>query len=120
MITITDNYTFFSRNQAREFLSDDEFVEDYISESCSFLNNYQVLNKRIVTIDTYPAFELTAKGHTERSGIDINMIMKSWAIVYEDKVITLQAFSIHEKEFSSLESLYHMITNSVDFPDNFK
>ncbi len=120
MITITDNYTFISRNQAKELLSDDEFVDGYIAESCSFLNNYQVLNDRIVTIDTYPTVELTVKGHNERSGIDINMIMKSWVIMYEDKVITLQAFSTNEKEFSSLESLYHMITNSVDFPDIFK
>ena len=32
MIIVKDNFTFFSRNEAREFLNDDELLNEFLSE----------------------------------------------------------------------------------------
>jgi len=119
MIIIKDNYTFFSKNEARELLSDDEIVNEFISEFSSLLRNTEILNQRIVTIDKYPTLELTIRGNMERSGYILKMIAKYWLILYEDKIVLLQGGGSDGKEFNSLESLYDLITNSVIFPEQY-
>ena len=119
MILIKDNYTFFSKNEARELLTDDAFVNEFVSESSSFLKNAEILNLRIVTIEKYPTIEFTIKGNMERSGINLQIIMKSWVIFYEDKIVCLQCGCFEDKEFNTFENLYNLITNSVIFPEQY-
>lgn len=119
MIITKDNYTFLSKNETKELLNDNEFVDDFLSESISFLKNPVVLNKQIVTIDKYPTLVFTFKGSMERSGFELEMISKNWVIFYEDKVVFLQSASIDNNEFKTLEGLYNQITNSVIFPEQY-
>jgi hypothetical protein len=118
LIIIKDNATFFSRNEARQFLKPD-YVEELIAESSSSLKNTETLNSQIITIDTYPAVEFTIRGNKESSGYDIRLIMKSWLIFYEDKIVLLQCAGLDGKEFKTLESLYNLIASSVIFPEQY-
>lgn len=119
MIIVKDNIMFFSRNEIRELLSDDEYVKDFISDASSFLTNPQILNHRIVSVDKYPSLEFTMKGELERLGIKMSMIQKCWVVFFEDKIVYLQCGGLDNNEFSALEKLYDLITNSVIFPEQY-
>ena len=62
LILIKENATFFSRNESREILSDEDYTEDFFSESGKIFTNYEAFNKRIITIDTYPTLEYMISG----------------------------------------------------------
>ena len=115
MILIKDYITFFSRNEVKEMLSDQEFTNELIIGASSFLENPKILNQDIITVDTYPTLEFTVKGKAYKFG----MIMKFWFIFYEDKIITLQGGGTDNAEFKVLEQLYTSITNSVVFPEQY-
>jgi len=119
MIIVKDNFAFVSRNEAKEFFNDKEFLTEFISEYSSVLNESEILNQEIVSIDKYPTLVLTIKGSMERSGININMTMKNWIIFFEDKIVFLQCGGLSGKEFNALEGLYNLITNSVIFPEQY-
>lgn len=119
LILIKDNVTFFSRNQIREALKEDNFVKEFVQEASSFLKNPQVIDQSVVTIDTYPSVQFKIKGKMERSGLTFPVIMKCWVVFYEDKIIFLQAMGIDNSEFRALEQLYSLITNSVIFPEQY-
>ena len=117
LILIKDNMTFFSRSESEELLSDYSFVNEFVEESSSFIKNPEVLDKSVVTIDTYPSVTFKVRGKMERSGITIPMIMRCWVVFYEDKIVFLQSMGVDNAEFKALEQLYFLITNSVIFPD---
>lgn len=119
LILIKDNLTFFSRKQIRESLQENNFVEEFVQETSSFLKNPQVIDQSIVTVDTYPSVQFKVKGKMERSGLTFPVIMKCWVVFYEDKIIFLQAMGIDNPEFRALEQLYFLITNSVIFPEQY-
>ena len=118
MIIIKKNITFFSRNEVSELFDDDEYVNDFISEVSSSLNNAVVLNHKIITIDSYPTFEITLKESIEESSANLRII-KNWFIFYEDKIVLFQYISRVRKEFYILEPLFNSITNSVIFPEQY-
>ena len=119
LILIKDNMTFFSRSESEELLSDYSFVNEFVEESSSFIKNPEVLDKSVVTIDTYPSVTFKVRGKMERSGITIPMIMRCWVVFYEDKIVFLQSMGVDNAEFKALEQLYFLITNSVIFPDQY-
>jgi hypothetical protein len=119
LILIKDNMTFFSRSVSKELLSDESFVNEFVEESSSFMKNSDVIDKSVVTIDTYPSVTFKVRGKMERSGITIPMIMRCWVVFYEDKIVFLQSMGIDNAEFKALEQLYFLITNSVIFPDQY-
>ena len=119
VIIIKDNFAFVSKNEAKEFYNDNEFLTEFISEYSSVLNESEILKQEIVTIDKYPALALTLKGSMERSGINIEMTMKNWIIFFEDKIVFLQCGGVSGKDFNALEGLYNLITNSVIFPEQY-
>ncbi len=119
MIIVKDNITFFSRNEVRELLEDEDYVNEFITDASSFLRNPEILNHNIVTIDKYPSLVFTMKGQMERSGIKMSLIFKNWIVFYEDKIVFLQCGGLNNKEFYSLEGLYNLITNSVIFPEQY-
>lgn len=119
LILIKDNVTFFSRSESKELLSDESFVNEFVEESSSFMKNSDVIDKSVVTIDTYPSVTFKVRGKMERSGITIPMIMRCWVVFYEDKIVFLQSMGIDNAEFKALEQLYFLITNSVIFPDQY-
>lgn len=119
MILIKDYMTFLSRKEAKEMLSDQEFTNELINESSSFLKNPVIINQNIITVDTYPTLEFTVKGEAERLGYKFGMIMKFWFVFYEDKMVSLQGGGLDNAEFKVLENLYTSITNSVVFPEQY-
>jgi hypothetical protein len=119
MIIVKDNITFFSRNEVRELLEDDVYVNEFISDASSFLQYPEILNHDIVTIDKYPTLVFTMKGQMERSGIKMSLIFKNWIFFYEDKIVFLQCGGINNNEFYTLEGLFNLITNSVIFPEQY-
>jgi len=119
MIIVKDNVMFFSRNEIRELLSDEEYVNQFLSDASSFLSNPQILNHRIVSVDKYPSLEFTLKGEMERVGIKMTIKQKCWMIFFEDKIIYLQCGGLDNNEFTALEKLYDLITNSVIFPEQY-
>lgn len=119
MILIKDYMTFLSRKEAKEMLSDQEFTNELINESSSFLKNPEIINQNIITVDTYPTLEFTVKGEAERLGYKFGMIMKFWFVFYEDKMVSLQGGGLDNAEFKVLENLYTSITNSVVFPEQY-
>lgn len=119
LILIKENMTFFSRNETRDLLSDESFVTEFVQETSSVMKNSEILEKSIVTIDTYPTLQFKVSGKMERSGITIPMVMKCWVVFFEDKIVFLQSMGINNAEFRALEQLYFLITNSVIFPDQY-
>lgn len=119
LILIKDNMTFFSRSESKELLSDESFVNEFVEESSSVMKNPEVIEKSVVTIDTYPSVTFKVRGKMERSGITIPMIMRCWVVFYEDKIVFLQSIGIDNAEFKALEQLYFLVTNSVIFPDQY-
>lgn len=119
LILIKENMTFFSRSETRDLLSDENFVTEFVQETSSVMKNSEILEKSIITIDTYPTLQFKVSGKMERSGITIPMIMKCWFVFYEDKIVFLQSMGINNAEFRALEQLYFLITNSVIFPDQY-
>lgn len=87
LILIKDNMTFFSRSESKELLSDESFVNEFVEESSSYMKNSDVIDKSVVTIDTYPSVTFKVRGKMERSGITIPMIMRCWVVFYEDKIV---------------------------------
>lgn len=119
MILIKDYMTFLSRKEAKEILSDQEFTNELINESSSFLKNPEIINQNIITVDSYPTLEFTVKGEAERLGYKFGMVMKFWFVFYEDKMVALQGGGLDNAEFKVLENLYTSITNSVVFPEQY-
>jgi hypothetical protein len=119
MIIIKDNYTFLSRNEAKQLLDDKVVINEFLTEATSFLKNPEILNQGIVSVDKYPALVFTFKGWMERSGINMELISKNWIIFYEDKVVFLQGTGLANAEFKKMESVYNLITNSVIFPEQY-
>lgn len=118
-ILTKENAMFVSRKEARELLADEKYVEEFITESSTFLRNPETLNHRLITIDTYPCLEFTIRGNMERSGFDMKLITKNWIIFYEDMLVILQCGGLEGKEFDTLLNLYDSITRSVIFPDQY-
>lgn len=119
LILIKDNMTFFSRSESKELLNDASFINEFVEETSSAMMNSEVLDKSIVTIDTYPTVQFKVIGKMERSGITIPMIVRCWVVFYEDKIVFLQSMGIDNAEFRALEQLYFLITNSVIFPEQY-
>jgi len=119
MIMVKDNIMFFSRNGIREILSDDEYVNEFLSEASSLLTNPQLLNYRVVSVDKYPSLEFTMRGEMERLGIKMSIKQKCWMVFFEDKIVYLQCGGLDNNEFTALEKLYDLITYSVIFPEQY-
>lgn len=119
LILIKDNMTFFSRGQSRELLGNENFINEFVEETSSFMTDAEVIDKSVVTVDTYPAVTFKVRGKMERSGVTIPMIMRCWIVFYEDKLVFLQSMGIDNAEFKALEQLYFLLTNSVIFPDQY-
>lgn len=119
LIMVKDNYMFVSRNEARDLFSDEELTTELIEGYDDFFENPELLTKKTVTIDNYPALEFTIKGEKEQLDNKFNMILKIWFILFEDKIVILQSSGLGERNFHKLEPLYDQITSSVIFPDQY-
>lgn len=119
IILIQDNSMFLSRNEAKDLLSDEKTVQEFIQEHISFSTNLKVLSSRIITVDNYPTLEFTFSDVVERIGVKAKMFGKIWVVLYEDKFVFLQCACSSVKSFNALEPLYNLITNSVIFPEQY-
>ena len=119
-ILVKDFITFLSRNQSKELLEDEEFSNDLIKEASSFLKKSKIINKKNITVGSYPAIQMEFKGEMERLGINFPSVFKVWYVFYEDKIIVLNAGGLDNAEFKSFERLFFLIVNSVSFPERFE
>ncbi len=120
VISIKENATFFTRKQIKKALEEDDFAKDLVKELTLYLITPQLINQSIVSIDSYPALQFRFKAKFERMGLILPIIMNSWIIFYEDKIIFLQSLRFDTPELIILEQLYSSITNSVILPEQFK
>lgn len=119
-VLITENVTFFSRNEFLDMydeMSDsilDKIKEDYPNSAPS------ILSKRIFTVDKYPFFaykvSLTMSGY----GSSMRMMCKYYFTFYEDKVITMTGLSSSADWNEYLEAWFDAIVCSLVFPDQYK
>ncbi len=119
IVIIKENSTFFSRNQIKRAIEKENLANEVVKEFSAILNNYRLLEKSTVTIDNYPSVQFKLSGNIERMGLIIPIIMRSWVVLYEDKIIYLQSTSFNNSEYLENEKLYTLITNSVVFPDQY-
>jgi len=118
-IIIKENITFFSRKQSKELLEGENYLDELVQEVSSFLNNPEIIDKSVITIDTYPTVQFKVKGELEQMGLTLPIVSKCWIIFYEDKFILLQSMGFDNAEYRALEGLYLLITNSVILPDQY-
>lgn len=119
-ILVKDFITFLSRNQSKELLEDEEFLNDLTKEASSFLKKSKIVNQKKITVGSYPTIQMEFKGEMERLGVNFPSIFKVWYVFYEDKIIVLNAGGIDNAEFKSFERLFFLIVNSVSFPERFE
>lgn len=121
LITITDNFMFVSRNEARELFANSETRDKLVIEfSNELFSNPKIHNHRLVSIDKYPVLEFTISGQKERAGINMSLKIRCWYIFYEDKIIVFQAASYDNGNFEKMEPYYTKIINSVIFPEQYE
>ena len=122
LITTTNNEYFFSRNEVRELLNDDSFVDEVLEGITSEYKNVKDIKKSIITVDTYPTLSIKFKGEQEYLGITSSNTVNMWLIFYEDKSVGLMGAttSTNKTKIKALEQLYLRITNSAIFPDQYK
>jgi hypothetical protein len=120
LISIIESYTFFSRKQIRELLSDKSYLKDFVNEQLSVITSPEILKNQVVTVDTYPAIELKVRGSYERLGNVLSSTIKMWYVFYEDKIVLFKAISFKASDFKGYENLYDLITNSVIFPEQYE
>lgn len=118
-ISIKNNVTFYSKKQIKEMFKDEKFLKEFVQEASNFFKTPNILNQSIVTIDNYPAIQFKVKGKMEITGVKLSVIIKSWVVFYEDKIVIFQSMGIDNNEFIALEQIYTQITNSIIFPDQY-
>ena len=119
LVMVRDAETFISKKSAKELFEDEEFVTELKGTYNSQFNKWSLIDKKTVTIDNYPALELTVNGSGERLGVNFEMIMKTWYFFYEDKFIYLQGSGVKSNTWAERSQLFSLITNSVVLPDQY-
>lgn len=119
LVMVRDTETFISKKSAKELFEDEEFVTELKGAYNSQFKEWTLLDKKTVTIDNYPALELTVSGSGERLGVNFEMIMKTWYFFYEDKFIYLQGSGVKSNTWAARSQLFSLIANSVVLPDQY-
>lgn len=119
LVMVRDTETFISKKSAKELFEDEEFVTELKGAYNSQFNEWSLLDKKTVTIDNYPALELTVSGSGERLGVNFEMLMKTWYFFYEDKFIYLQGSGVKSNTWAARSQLFSLIANSVVLPDQY-
>jgi hypothetical protein len=120
LVLVKDGLTFVSRNQAKEFLNDEDFKKEFLQGSLDALKNSKIYSSKVVSIDKYPALEVVLEGDIERLGVTLKLYSKQWTIFYEDKMICIQGISYNKEDFLKHESIYNIMAATITFPDQYK
>ena len=123
-ITVIDEGTFLTRNQADKLIADSingpKLDNGYI---VSILNNYEeskILNQSLEKISSYPAHQITVIGKSNLAGKKIETVSKILIVYVEDKVV-LFSFGTNELDnFEIYEKLYDQISSTIFFPKQFE
>lgn len=119
LILIKKYPVFLSKNDGSELLQDAEFVNELHAEWKTVFKDLIIDSQRFVSVDTYPALEFKLKGTMERLGVKINMTVRTWMVVYEDRMVSLAGYSVGDSDDTALQQLFFNITNSVIFPEQY-
>ena len=121
-IVIKENSTFFSRKEGSDILNDEESSNEFIQEVVEILDNSELIDKAIISIDSYPTLFFKIKGEVNYSGVKLNVISYQYIMFYEDKIIFfngLYNFGNYSKNIMS-DKIFKLITNSLILPDQYK
>ena len=88
-IIIKENITFFSRKQSKELLEDENYLDELVQESSSFLKHSEVIDKSTITIDTYPPVPFKVKGKGGSVTIEILPAPRGLGLVAGRKIKNL-------------------------------
>jgi hypothetical protein len=119
IVLVKDAETFVSKKNAKELFEDEEFVSKLTGAYTAQFKQWTLLDKKVVTIDNYPALELVVSGSGERVGVKFEMVMKTWYFFYEDKFIFLQGSGTKSNTWAAKSQLFSLIANSVILTDQY-
>jgi hypothetical protein len=119
LLMVKDTETFISKGDAKELFQDEEFISELTGSYNSQFKKWTLLDKKLVTIDNYPALELIVSGYGERLVVKFEMVIKTWYFFYEDKFIYLQGSGIKSPTWTTKSQLFSLIANSVVLPDQY-
>lgn len=117
VISIKDSPTFISRSEAKDLLSDSEYLKELVN---NISGDSEVLNYSLVTVGTYPTLELLKLTKVEKLGINYNIFSLMWLIFYEDKLISVSGASISNDDFKDYLFLYYFVADSIIFPEQYE
>ncbi len=122
VVVVTDNFTFFSKKESArkidKILSEKAKLKEIARSMIG--NNVNNFSAKKIFVDRFPALEFTLEGQTENAGYKITLIIKSWIVYYEDKIITLMGSIYNTQNKLVTEAIYKLITNSVVFPEQYE
>lgn len=120
-IIIKENQTFYSRSETVELLNNSEFLQGFVS---GLLEDYggdvDLLEKSIVTVNTYPALMFKTRRKVEKLGVDLEIYNINWWVFYEDKLVVVTGSSLLKSDYIILEPFFLKLTNSIVFPEQFQ
>jgi hypothetical protein len=119
LVMVKNFETFVSKKNAKELFEDEEFISELTGAYNSQFKQWTLLDKKVVTIDNYPALELVVRGSGERVGVKFEMVMKTWYFFYEDKFIYLQGSAEKSNTWASKSQVFSMVANSVILLDQY-
>ena len=117
LIQVEENQTFYTRKQSNELLQNEEMFSNFFIEYSHIVKNMKMLNRSIVTIDSYPAAFYKFRGDVERLGLSFSVVANVWIVLYEDRIVLFQALAEDNTDYSELEKIFFLITNSIIFID---
>lgn len=120
IVSINENKTFFSKKIVLEAFKDTSDLSDFAEEMIQEYQNYEILRKRLVTIEDYPTVNFLAKVTLERNGLEIPVIVEYWVVYYEDMLVLFQGFSSENYEKKEISMMFSLIVNSALFLDKYE
>ena len=120
-IVIKDNSTFFSRKESRDVLNDKDFSNEFIQEIAGMFDNSEIIEKDVISIDSYPTLFFKIKGKVNYSGVKLNIISHNYFIIYEDKIISMGGLyndGNYSKNIMS-DKIFKLMSSSLILPDQY-
>lgn len=119
-IMVRENMKFFSRNQSRDLLNDEEYTRSLSTGLMSSLTDSKLINESIITLGGYPAYQVEITGRKDRSGLQYEYSGLYWIVFFEDKLVTLSFSSRMKHEFEALKVLAYLVADSLVMIDKYK
>jgi hypothetical protein len=124
MVQINELPTFVSRNEVESELNDDSFGwnEMISNEIFNSSSDVKIISMDNDLVDRYPAKSYTYTALVDMKGLKVSMFAKTWYVFYEDRLVILWGLTMFpedKEEQIKFELLFDIITNQVQFPEQY-